>query len=131
MSERWLVDTSVLIDHLRGVTEAQRLLTSAVHQDIELWSSVVVRTEVLAGMRGSEKRATLQLLGLMRWLDITTELADRAGELARTYLKSHRSIDTVDYVIAASALQLNAELKTTNIRHFPMFAGLKPAYRLR
>ena len=131
MSDRWLVDTSVLIDHLRGVSEAQQLLTAGVREAVELWSSVLVRTEVLAGMRGTEKRSTLQLLGIFRWLDVTAELADRAGELARTYLKSHRGIDTVDYLIAASAIQLNAELKTANIRHFPMFAGLKAAYRVR
>ena len=71
------------------------------------------------------------LLGLFRWLDITAELADKAGELARTFLKSHRGIDTIDYLIAACALQLNAELKTTNVRHFPMFDDLKPVCRLR
>jgi len=106
------------------------LLLGGVRDGIELWSAVVVRTEVLAGMRSKEKRATLQLLGLFRWLDITAELADRAGELARTCLRSHRSIDTVDYLIAACALQLNAELKTTNVRHFPMMPGLKSAYRV-
>jgi len=131
VTTRWLVDTTVLIDHLRGAAEARKLLLESVRDDVELWSAVVVRTEVLAGMRSAEKRATVQLLGLFRWLDVTAELADRAGELARKYLRSHRNIDTVDYLIAASALQLNAELKTTNVRHFPMFADLKPAYRLR
>ena len=131
MTTRWLVDTSIIIDHLRGAEQARDLLIGGVRDGVELWSAVVVRTEVLAGMRSKEKRSTLQLLGLFRWLDITTELADKAGELARTFLKSHRSIDTVDYLIAACALELNAELKTTNVRHFPMFEDLKPAYRLR
>ena len=131
MTTRWLVDTSIIIDHLRGAEQARDLLIGGVRDGVELWSAVVVRTEVLAGMRSKEKRSTLQLLGLFRWLDITTALADKAGELARTFLKSHRSIDTVDYLIAACALELNAELKTTNVRHFPMFEDLKPAYRLR
>src|SRR5271157_1468523 len=130
MITRWLVDTTVLIDHLRGVVPARNLLLGGAREGVELWSAVVVRTEVLAGMRATEKRATLQLLGLFRWLDITAEIVDRAGELARTYLKSHRSVDTIDYLIAACALQLNAELKTTNVRHFPMIPNLRPAYRL-
>ena len=130
MTVRWLVDTSVMIDHLRGAPEARKLLVDGVERGVELWSSVVVRTEVLAGMRGPEERATRQLLGLFRWLDVTAALADRAGELARMYLQSHRTIDTVDYLIAASALELAAELKTTNVRHFPMLASLRPAYRV-
>jgi predicted nucleic acid-binding protein len=31
-------------------------------------------------------------------------------------------------VIAATALLLDADLLTTNVRHFPMLAGLQPAY---
>jgi predicted nucleic acid-binding protein len=128
MTARWLIDTTVLIDHLRGAAEARALLVDGVRNGVEFWSSVVVRTEVLAGTRSAETHATTQLLGLLRWLEITAELADRAGALARIYLKSHRSIDTVDYLIAASALELNADLKTTNARHFPMFPRLRPAY---
>ena len=127
---RWMVDTTVLIDHLRGVTPARDLLMQGAESEVELWSLVVVRTEVLAGMRSSEKRPTHQLLDLFSWLDVTVELADRAGDLARKYLKSHRTIDTVDYLIAAAALGLGAELQTTNVRHFPMFPSLRPAYTL-
>ncbi len=131
MTCRWLVDTTVFIDHLRGVQEARQLLLRGVRDGVELWSAAVVRTEVQAGMRRKEERATLQLLGLFHWLDITFAIADRAGELARTYLRSHRSIDTIDYLIAACASELDAELKTTNVRHFPMIADLKPAYQRR
>jgi predicted nucleic acid-binding protein len=31
-------------------------------------------------------------------------------------------------VIAATALELDARLLTTNVRHFPMLPGLEPAY---
>jgi predicted nucleic acid-binding protein len=33
-----------------------------------------------------------------------------------------------DYIVAATALELEADLVTGNIRQFPMFAGLEPAY---
>jgi len=56
-------------------------------------------------------------------------LADRAGELAQKYLRSHPGIDTIDYLVAAAAESASAELKTQNVKHFPMIAGLKPAYR--
>jgi predicted nucleic acid-binding protein len=125
---RWLVDTSVLIDHLRGESRAVRMLTEAVAHGGELWSVTVVRTEILAGLRRGEEPATRKLLDHLRWIDVTVDIADRAGELARRYLRSHPSIDTVDYLIAAAAESVGAELKTQNVKHFPMIAGLKPAY---
>jgi predicted nucleic acid-binding protein len=51
-----------------------------------------------------------------------------AGLLARKHRKAHSGIDDVDYLIAATALVGDAELLTTNVRHFPMLAGLRPAY---
>lgn len=125
---RRVIDTSVLIDQLRGIEAARDLLLDAVRTGDELWSVTVVRTEVLAGMRPAEKAPTLALLGLLRWLDVDIELADRAGALASKFLRSHRAIDTVDYIIAAATQQLGAKLETLNVRHFPMFPDLAPAY---
>jgi hypothetical protein len=48
--------------------------------------------------------------------------------LARRYRTSHSGIEDIDYLIAATALVLDAELLTTNVRHFPMLEGLSPAY---
>ena len=41
---------------------------------------------------------------------------------------AYSGIDAADYLIAATALVLDAEVLTTNVRHFPMFTGLRPAY---
>ncbi len=125
---RLLIDTSVLIDHLRGNEAACRLLVDAVRAGDQLWSVTVVRTEVLAGMRKGEEEATFALLEQLQWADVTVETADRAGALARRYLKSHPGIDTIDSIIAAAAEQLGAVLKTQNVKYFPMFARLTPAY---
>ena len=126
---RLLLDTSVLIDHLRHHSGAVELLLDANERGDELWGVVLTRTEVLGGMRSAERRRTLLLLDSVAWIDVTTELADRAGELARKYRASHRGIDLVDYTIAAAAEAIKAKLVTRNVRHFPMFEGLEPAYR--
>jgi predicted nucleic acid-binding protein len=123
-----LLDTSVLIDQLRGDERANALLADCVRQGHELWSVTVVRTEVLAGMRRGEEQATRALLDALHWQDVTVGVADRAGALAAKFLRSHRSVDTIDYVIAAAAETLGARLLTMNVRHFSMFAGLEPAY---
>jgi predicted nucleic acid-binding protein len=126
---RLLCDTSVLIDHLRGRTPAVALLRDAGERGDELWSVTVVRTEILAGMRPHERGPTLALFGALRWQAVTTELADRAGEHARRYLRSHPGVDTIDYLIAAGAELLDARLQTLNVKHYPMFPRLAPPYR--
>lgn len=124
-----VVDTSVLIDHLRGDERAVRRLRAAVESRDELWSATVVRTEILAGARPKEEAAIIELLDGLRWMEITVEVADSAGRLAARYLRSHPGVDTVDYLIAACAQKLDARLLTLNVRHFPMFPDLEPAYR--
>lgn len=125
---RVLVDTSILIDHLRGVAGATSFLAEVKSRGDELWSVIVVRTEVLAGMRRGEERKTKEVLAQLDWLDVDVELADAAGELARRYVKSRPGVDTVDYIVAASADALGADLATTNVKHFPMVAGLRAPY---
>lgn len=124
-----VVDTSVLVDHLRGDPRATERLRAAVEATDELWSVVVVRTEVLAGARPAEEPAIRSLMGQLRWLDVTSDLADAAGRLAARYLRSHPGVDTVDYLLAATVQALDGELLTLNVRHFPMFPRLQPAYR--
>ena len=51
-----------------------------------------------------------------------------AGELARKHRRAYSGIDDADYLIAATALLLEADLLTTNVRHFPMLPGLAPPY---
>lgn len=125
---RVLLDTSVLIDQLRGDARAVALLTASAQRGDELWSVTVVSTEVLAGMRRGEERGTQARLDALRWQDVMIDVADRARELAAKYLRSHRGLDTVDYLVAAAAEKLGARLLTQNVRHFPMFTNLKPAY---
>lgn len=123
-----LVDTSVLIDHLRGRVEARDLLHALVGGGEVVYGSALTRTEILAGVRHGEEGATEALLGVVEWVPVGVEIADRAGVLAQRYLASHGAIDTVDYVIAATVESLAAELLTRNVKHFPMIAGLRAPY---
>ncbi|HXF98947.1 MAG TPA: hypothetical protein VNJ46_10085 [Gaiellaceae bacterium] len=55
-------------------------------------------------------------------------MARAAGSLARRYRAAFAGIGDADYLIAATALLLDADLLTTNVRRFPMLEGLQPAY---
>ncbi len=125
---RLLLDTTVLVDHLRRRPDARELIDEANERGDELWSVTVVRTEVLTGMRQGEERRTEELLDRIRWLPVSRELADLAGAFGRRYVRARPGVSPVDLLVAASAAVLGAEVRTLNVRDFPMFPGLRAAY---
>jgi hypothetical protein len=48
--------------------------------------------------------------------------------LAAVFLVRHPGIEVADLVVAAVTQQLGADLKTTNVKRFPMFDGPKAPY---
>ncbi len=123
-----LFDSTVLIAHLRGVVPATALLRDAVRDD-EAACSVLSRVEIEGGMRSAERAKVARLFDALRMEPVTDAIAQRAGEHLRAHRRSHSGIDLVEYVIAATAELLDAELLTLNVKHFPMLHGLRPAFR--
>lgn len=121
-----LFDTSVLIAHLRGDERATVLLAS-VSTDERL-VSVLARVEIEGGMHSAERAQVASLFGVIRLLPVSDAIASRAAEHLRRYRRSHSGIDLVDYVVAATAELHDATLATLNVRHFPMFKGLRPPW---
>jgi predicted nucleic acid-binding protein len=121
-----VVDTNVLVDVLRGVPTAIAALERRATDDVVVPS--MVRFEVLAGARPSEMTSIAQLLDACLDAPVDASIADEAASLARRYMKSHVGIDPIDYVVAATARLLDAELLTRNVKHFPMFRRLKAPY---
>jgi predicted nucleic acid-binding protein len=123
-----LIDTTVAVDHLRSNADAVTFITSLVEKGETLATSEIVRFELLAGVRPSEMDALEQFFSSLVWLGVDEDITRTAGSLARKHRKSHSGIDTADYLIAATAIVADADLLTTNVRHFPMFDGLTPPY---
>ena len=129
MSKPILVDTDVLIDFLRGREQA----VSFVNLESEriILSSIVV-AELYAGVRGGKgdtEQSTLErFLSLFRIVHVTAAIAKLGGLYKRDYGRSH-GIGLADAVVAATATLENAELKTLNVKHYPMFNAIQPAYR--
>ena len=120
-----LIDSDVLIEHLRGNTAARDWLVQARRTSGPLAMSVISVTEIAGGMRSPERREVMRLLGSMQRFEVTEQVAWRAATLMREYRRSHSGIALGDYLIAATALTEGLELATLNVRHYPMFTALK------
>ena len=123
-----LLDTTVAIDHLRGAEPARALIQGLLREDERIVASETVRYELLAGVQADELDALEDFFSTLTWFPVREDVARAAGALARHYRSSHVGIDDLDYLIGATALLLDAELLTTNVKHFPMLEGLEPAY---
>lgn len=121
-----LFDTTILIAHLRGDLRATAALVARPRS--ERLASVLSRTEIEGGMRSGERRDVSALFGTLTLIPVSDAIARRAGEHLRRFRRSHSGIDLVDYLIGATAELHSADLATLNIKHFPMFKGLRPPY---
>jgi predicted nucleic acid-binding protein len=106
-----LVDTDVLIDHLRG----QRRLRA---EGRRLSISVVTRCELFAGRDAPERLRWL--LESMIELPVDSAIAELAGSTRR-----RTGITTPDALIAATALTHQVPLMTRNRRHFERVPELR------
>jgi predicted nucleic acid-binding protein len=56
---------------------------------------------------------------------VTEDVTRVAGQLARRYRRIHSGIGAVAYLIAATAIVIDADLLTTNARRFSTFTKLR------
>lgn len=126
MTRAILPDTDVLVDFLRGHEKAVAFVNANASRIV--LSSVVV-AELYAGVQGDAEEATLdRFISLFRVIPVDTGIARTGGLFKRDYSKSH-GVGLADAIMAATAESANAELKTLNVKHYPMIPGLSPAYR--
>jgi hypothetical protein len=123
-----ILDTSVLVDHLRKSVPARQAFYGARQAGHRVMASVVTRVELLAGMRTQERRVTRELIESLEWVAVSEEIAELGGNLARELRPSHPGLSLPDILIGATAQHVGGELWTRNPRHFPMFPGLRPPY---
>lgn len=121
-----LVDTDVLVDFLRGQKKAVTFVNKFSSQII---LSPIVVAELYAGVKGKEELTILEnFISLFRVVPLTVEIAKIGGLYKRDFGKSH-GVGLADAILAATADTEKADLKTLNVKHYPMISLLEPAYK--
>jgi predicted nucleic acid-binding protein len=122
LTETVVIDSDILIDHLRGFKPAKIFLSPFYEKSLSGLISTITVMELLSGKSASESDRRLKiekLLSLFKTVDVTFYIAEKAAEIRRKY-----STNPIDSLIAATALCFNYKLVTCNINHYQMIDGL-------
>jgi len=117
--ERYLIDTDIIIDHLRGEEKAQDFLRQIKSGGSDILYSVITKAELYSGVRPKEVKKVARLLNSMEEVRIDGEIAVDAGRYRSKFYSSYGLL-LPDALIAASAKKAGAILITLNKKHYPM-----------
>jgi tRNA(fMet)-specific endonuclease VapC len=117
-------DTNILIDHLRG-GEVFSKLAERIEEDTDLYLPSITVMELFAGRSSGDNKVERKILALLRNFQIVgfdMEIAQAAGEI---YRDGNQQLEVPDYIVAATALKLKAEIVTLNEKHFKLISGVE------
>jgi predicted nucleic acid-binding protein len=114
-----LLDTSVLIEVLRGREAARRLDELRETQPPPLICAINVY-EVWRGARTPEEDSIRRLLSALRTVPLTAREGEMAGIWRRDFASRGVALSQSDCLVAAAAVSAGARLATGNPKDFPM-----------
>lgn len=116
----YLLDSSVIIDCLRGRREIVDFLTKVASEGSMAGCCAVNIVEVCAGMKENEKQVTRKFLDSLEYYEMSRDVAEMAGEYKRQYAGTGTTLSVSDVMIAAVAISNDLILVTDNLKHYPM-----------
>jgi predicted nucleic acid-binding protein len=114
-----LLDTTVLIDYLRGAPSADRVDALMHRGDIAMTTPVNVE-ELVRGLRRREEQSAKDLVEGLLVLPLGSREGWQAGSWRREFAVKGVTLSQADCLIASAALSVGAILATGNPKHFPM-----------
>jgi predicted nucleic acid-binding protein len=116
---RLLLDTTVLIDALRGRPAAERV--RALRDAVQVpWICAVNVEEVLRGAADDEEAVIMRFLKSLHLAPLGRAEGELAGRWRRDYAREGTTLSQADCLIAAAAVGVGARLATGNPKHYPM-----------
>ena len=116
---KYLIDTDVLIELLRGKQKVISYLDNLHKEGSAFFYSPVTKAEIFHGIRKGEEGRINLLFSSMECVPVTDEVGEKAGLYLKQFRSGH-STQMGDTIIAASAFYAGAVLVTCNEKHYPM-----------
>ncbi len=116
---RLVLDSTVLIDALRGRPAASRL-TGLRRRGVEPWVCAISVEEIWRGLQPGEEATARRLFNALRLAPLGVAQGMQAGAWRRTFAAQGVTLHQADCLIAAAAEGIGASLATANIDDFPM-----------
>jgi predicted nucleic acid-binding protein len=116
---RLLLDSTVLIDALRGRPAAQRL-AGLRRVGTEPWVCAISVEEIWRGLLTHEEPVARRLFNGLRLAPLGLAEGIRAGGWRRDLARRGITVHQADCLIAAAAVGIGAHLATANLDDFPM-----------
>lgn len=115
-----MLDTTVLIDVLRGRPEAARRLRGLSARGHVPFTTAINVEEIHRGIREQEGAAAELLFGGLHVLSIGRPEGELAGSWRRAFAARGTTLAQADCLIAAAAVTASVPLATANVKDFPM-----------
>ncbi len=115
-----LLDTTVLVDVLRGRRQRREHMADLAQAGHVLATTLLNVAEVYAGMRAGEEPEAEALFVALRLYAMSGLSARLAGQLKNTWSVKGRTLSLADSIVAAIAIENECYLITDNQKHFPM-----------
>jgi predicted nucleic acid-binding protein len=125
---RYLLDTTFVIDHLRGDPLAVTRLAAMVENGDEPFVCDVVACEAWAGAHDDTDPDLVALLRFVEFVQAGPDQARRAGRWQATARRRGWTLSAPDALIAASAEAIDAAILTRNLRDFALTEARVEAY---
>jgi predicted nucleic acid-binding protein len=115
----YLLDSTVLIDYLRGRPVVERVRSLRDDDDTAATTAINVE-EIVRGLRPKERRAAGRLFAGLLVVPIRAQEGWQAGDWRRQFAARGITLAQADCLIAAAARTNRAVLATGNPDDFPM-----------
>lgn len=115
-----LLDTTVLIDLLRGRAGATSRLWTVREIGDQACACAVNVEEIARGLRKPEEDAARSLFDGLRIVPLGADEGWRAGLWRRRFAGQGQTLTQADCLVAAAALSIGGRLATGNPKDFPM-----------
>jgi predicted nucleic acid-binding protein len=116
---RFLLDSDVIIWHLRGRQEITAMLKDIQKFGVPACSALSV-LEIQVGVKKGEEEKTDRFMDSLKIFDVNREIASRAARIIRECKKKGIAIDLPDAIIASTCLLQDLILVTCNRKHYPI-----------